>query len=284
MRMNTNKATTDLKSAVEQAGIAAAEAEAAEESALHAEAAARDARIAVEKMEAAAAEAKASIELFELCTAVLLACGAICAGLAGYQNGLWNGNAVAQFTKASVQTTKAASSAAMANAFISHDLHVYIEAKRIIWQGLLSKRDSPERDVFMHQAALLLLHELGPVAYKDLKLPSEAERTAKVVGSDDIAEEDLSPLTQSELTPEYYEAMYRASRAESDKAQEIISQASSTSTVGDQFSLASVFFTISLALAGIGLVFKTRVRWSFFFVGLAIFVYATFYMVRLQWA
>lgn len=281
--MNTNDESSEAEKVIEQAAFAAAEAEAAEESALNAEAAARDAQSAVKRMAAAVAAEKAAIELFELCTAILLACGAICAGLAGYQNGLWNGNAVSQFTAASIQTTKAASSAAMANALIGHDLHVYIEARRIIWQGLLAKKDSSERDILMHEASGLLLQELGPVAYQDLGLPDEAARAASTIGTDDLSEQKLAGVTSSTLSDGYYEAMYRESKDENEKAQAIIKQASETSTIGDQFSLASVFYTVSLALAGIGLVFKTRVRWSFFFVGFGIFVFASVYLMRLKW-
>ena len=289
--MNEENPLNNPISAAEQAGIAAAEAGAAEESAqlaeAAAEAAARDAHSVAQRMEAAAAaaaEEKASIELFELCTAILLAVGAICAGLCGYQNGLWNGNSVAQFTAASIQTTKAAAASAMANALIGHDLHVNIEAKRVVWQALLSKKDSPERDVLFHQAGYLLLHELGPEAFKDLGLPDEATRSAKILGSDDLPEEDLATMTQSELSPKYYAAMYRESMAENAKIEDFLRKASSTSQVSDQFSLVGVFYTISLALAGIGLVFKTRVRWAFFTVGLIIFVSSTVYMSRLQWA
>lgn len=282
--MNPSDESSETEKVIEQASLAAADAEAAEESAQQAEAAARDAQSAVKRMAAAIAAEKAAIELFELCTAILLACGAIFAGLAGYQNGLWSGNAVSQFTAASIQTTKAASSAAMANALIGHDLHVYIEARRIIWEGLLAKKDSSERDVLMHQASGLLLQELGPLAYQDLGLPDEAARSASTLGTDDLSEQNLAGVTRSTLSDAYYEAMYRESKEESEKAQAIIQQASDTSTVGDQFSLASVFYTVSLALAGIGLVFKTRVRWSFFVVGFGIFICTTVYLTRLKWA
>ena len=79
-------------------------------------------------------------------------------------------------------------------------------------------------------------------------------------------------------------AMHRESKEENEQAQAIIKEASETSTVGDQFSLAGVFYAVSLALAGIGLVFKTRVRWSFFVVGFGIFVCATVCLTRLKWA
>ncbi|MBI5500546.1 MAG: hypothetical protein HY907_09905 [Deltaproteobacteria bacterium] len=53
---------------------------------------------------------------------------------------------------------------------------------------------------------------------------------------------------------------------------------------GDKFGLDSIFFTVCLFLAGIALVFKTKVRWAFFAIGVASFVGATAYLFTIPWA
>jgi hypothetical protein len=54
--------------------------------------------------------------------------------------------------------------------------------------------------------------------------------------------------------------------------------------VGDQFALDGVYYTMSLFFAGLGLVFKSRVRWGFFSLGTLIFLGALIYLCRLEWA
>ncbi|MBI5488377.1 MAG: hypothetical protein HY905_13675 [Deltaproteobacteria bacterium] len=53
---------------------------------------------------------------------------------------------------------------------------------------------------------------------------------------------------------------------------------------GDKFGLDSIFYTVCLFLAGIALVFKTKVRWAFFAIGLTSFVGATAYLFTIPWA
>ena len=53
---------------------------------------------------------------------------------------------------------------------------------------------------------------------------------------------------------------------------------------GDQFDLAGVFYTVALFFAGVGLVFKTSMRWAFFTLGLLVFAGASIFMARLPWA
>ena len=54
--------------------------------------------------------------------------------------------------------------------------------------------------------------------------------------------------------------------------------------IGDKFSLDQVIYTISLFFGGLGLVFKTRIRWFFFGAGALVFVCATVFLFRIPWA
>ncbi len=52
---------------------------------------------------------------------------------------------------------------------------------------------------------------------------------------------------------------------------------------GDKFDLAVVFFTVALFFAGLGLVFKTPIRWGFCAVGVVFFLGSTIYIMSLPW-
>lgn len=53
---------------------------------------------------------------------------------------------------------------------------------------------------------------------------------------------------------------------------------------GDQYDLAGVYYTVALFFAGLGLVFKSRIRWPFFFIGALAFVGTSVFMATLPWA
>lgn len=53
---------------------------------------------------------------------------------------------------------------------------------------------------------------------------------------------------------------------------------------GDKFDLAGVYYTVALFFAGLGLVFKSKIRWPFFGVGFLGFLGTTVFMMTLPWA
>lgn len=53
---------------------------------------------------------------------------------------------------------------------------------------------------------------------------------------------------------------------------------------GDEFELAGLYYTIALFFAGLGLVFKTKMRWSFAAVGVVVFLFSTGYLFTRTWA
>jgi hypothetical protein len=55
-------------------------------------------------------------------------------------------------------------------------------------------------------------------------------------------------------------------------------------TVGDNLGVTGVLYTVALFLAGIGLVFKTRVRWGFAVIGLVALVGATLHLFLQEWS
>ncbi|MEO8380329.1 MAG: hypothetical protein ABI779_11750 [Acidobacteriota bacterium] len=53
---------------------------------------------------------------------------------------------------------------------------------------------------------------------------------------------------------------------------------------GDEFELAGLYYTIALFFAGLGLVFKTRMRWGFAGAGIVVFLISTIYLLTRTWA
>lgn len=271
----------------EEAKVAAVVAEhAAEHAEAAAEAAAGDARQALEKFEAAETAAKqeqASVELFELCTAILLGLGAIFSGIAGHQSGLWDGNSLEAYSQASTVSTQAADAASFANAVITHDNNVNIQAMQLVWKAQLMDKGQ-DRDFVLYQAAVLYLRQCSDEAYDALELPEESRQTYKLSEFIDIPEEELLLVQRREFKSDYYAKMYKDSSDKYAEAKARFDEGSHANSAGDYFSLTGVYFSLSLFFAGIGLIFKTRIRWLFFFLGCTIFVGATIYLSTLEWA
>ncbi|MBL9131035.1 MAG: hypothetical protein JNG86_07545 [Verrucomicrobiaceae bacterium] len=282
--------TEVINMAVEEAEEAKSAAIHAETAAEHAEkaaeAAADDAREALQKVEAAeeaAAEEKASIELFELFTALLLGLGATFAGIAGHQSGLWDGNSLEAYSQASTLSTEAADEASLANALITHDNNVNLQAQQIIWRAQAMPK-GPDRDFLMHQASVFYLRQASDEAFDALQLPEESRKNYRDLGVEDIPEEALLEVQRKEFSNDYYLAMYAASNAKKVEAKEKFDEGSHANSAGDFFSLSGVYYSLSLFFAGLGLVFKTRIRWAFFMLGALIFAGSTIYMATLEWA
>lgn len=53
---------------------------------------------------------------------------------------------------------------------------------------------------------------------------------------------------------------------------------------GDEFELAGLYYTIALFFAGLGLVFKTKMRWGFAGAGIVVFLISTIYLFTRTWA
>ncbi len=272
----------------DEARVAAVSAEQAAEGAEKAaEAAAVDARVALEKFEAAEVEAEkkqASIELFELCTAILLGLGAIFSGIASHQGGLWDGASLEAYSQASTISTQAADAASLANAIITHDNNVNLQAMQMIWQAQLLPPDHQDREFLLHQASVFYLRQASDEAYTALGLPEDARKMYKESGIESIPEEELLMVQRKEYNPDYYLAMYSGSDEKYKEAKVKFDEGSHANNAGDYFSLAGVYYALSLFFAGIGLVFKTGMRWWFFSIGFFIFVATTIYMFTLEWA
>jgi hypothetical protein len=90
--------------------------------------------------------------------------------------------------------------------------------------------------------------------------------------------------SKQNFNKDYFQWMYEEKVKHTVKAEELFAEGQHAGTVGDKFALNGVYYTLSLFFAGLGLVFKSRVRWGFFALGAIIFLGALVYMCRLEWA
>ena len=234
---------------------------------------------------AAAADAanKASVELFELCAAILLGLGATLGSIAGYQGGLWSGKSIESFGQSSRVTTKSADAGTYADSKIASDSLVKLEIMKLVSRALHTPKGE-ERDFLMHQVSELMIREYSDEAYDAIDLPLEPRKKYDADGTlADLPEEEIITASKKDFSKDYYGWMYEEKVKHTVKANELFAQGQHEGTVGDQFALDGVYYTMSLFFAGLGLVFKSRVRWGFFGLGTLIFLGALIYMCRLEW-
>ena len=230
------------------------------------------------------AEKQASVEVFELCVAILLGLGATMGSIAGYQGGLWGGKSLESFGQSSRMTTKSADVGTLADSKIVSDSDVKLETMQMVTRAK-SLPKGEERDLLLHQVSELYLREYSDEAYDALGLPLEPRKKYDAKGElTDLPEEVIFEAAKQDFHKKYYGWMYEERRKHAAKAEELFSEGQRFGTMGDQFALNGVYYTMSLFFAGLGLVFKSRVRWGFFGLGTLIFLGALIYMCSLEWA
>lgn len=266
---------------------------------------------------------KKPFDKFELVTAVLLGLTAIGAALAGQQSGQWGGKQLEAFSAANTLTTKAATQYTEDTVLINADYAAVAAAKSYILMARDASGQDRERNFdlasyqYTNQMSEPGYKAMGlPMDYYvedeeeegDEAKPATVSNAANTAAPDAAAEEAtaeddedpeataqtalerelpdevlLASLGQ-ELDDDYIDGALAAGTkmfADADKKFEEGRQANDN---GDKFDLAVVLYTVALFFAGLGLVFKTKIRWSFFVAGAVFFAGTSVYMMTLTWA
>ncbi|HNW91473.1 MAG TPA: hypothetical protein PKM88_01010 [bacterium] len=111
--------------------------------------------------------------------------------------------------------------------------------------------------------------------------PADAAAEAGV--DRDIPDAALFTSLAVELDESYTDSMVATGQAMFNEADARFAEGRQANNNGDEFDLAGLFFTIALFFAGLGLVFKSSVRWKFFMIGSLVFVASLIYMLTLNW-
>lgn len=228
-------------------------------------------------------EEKNKTDLFEVLVVTLLGLAAIGAALAGYQEGLWGGKSVEAYGESNTMSTSAATTYNDELTNYMSDGQIDVEAKKAIWLGL-DTEDEVERARSFEMASYLYLYRSSEMAYHNLGLPAETRKKAET--SEEtvfLTEEQLAAALETDLDEAYEDEVFSGSAEEFEAAEAKFEEGRIANANGDAFSLAGVIFTVALFFAGLALVFKTKVRWGFFGVGLIVFAASCLYMVTLVW-
>jgi hypothetical protein len=102
-------------------------------------------------------------------------------------------------------------------------------------------------------------------------LPSSIPK-ATYTKHEGIPFEVLKKALDVKLGKEYEDAMLLKGQAVFSTADKRFAEGRDAGSTGDLFDLYTVVFTVSLFFGGLGLVFKTRIRWYFLISGGLIFV------------
>lgn len=221
---------------------------------------------------------------FELTAAVLLGLGAIAASIAGHQGNLWGGQSVEAYGAAAAMTTKASTTYNDELATYNVDVAIDVRAKELIWESQ-EVEDETEANRKSGMAAWMLISQLSDAAYKHLGLPEE-ERKSYMEGNEDagLTDEQLDTALMTDLSDEYVDEVFGTSAQEFEDADKRFAEGSRANSIGDQFSLAGVIFTVALFFAGLSLIFKTKMRWGFLGLGTVVFIAGIVFMSSLTWA
>ncbi len=220
---------------------------------------------------------------FELAVAILLGLAAIGAAWGDFQSGQWNGLSVEAYGEASTMATKASTEHHRAEMDIAHDDDCDVQAKGHILEALDSTNDA-DRARLLHMASYLYAVEMSEAGYAAMKLPAEYHTGGDIKKHEGIPFDALKASLDTRLGPDYENRVLEKAVHDEQAADHRFDEGRAESSTGDRFDLDSVIFTVSLFFAGLGLVFKSRVRWTFFFAGVLVFLAAATYLMRTPWA
>jgi hypothetical protein len=260
---------------------------------------------------------------FELMTALLLGLAGIGAALAGLQGGQWGGKQLEAFAAANSLTTKAATQYTEDTVAINADYAAVASAKAYILMAR-DANDAKAKERNLDLASYYYSYQMSERGYKAMGLPLEffvedeeeaaaggapaapagdpaapAADPAGPAAADDEEEEVAAPAEalmrdipddqlfetlHLELDEDYIDQSLAQGTQMFADADKKFEEGRVANENGDKFDLAVVFYTVALFFAGLGLVFKTKVRWGFFLAGVVIFLGSSLFIVSLPWA
>lgn len=227
----------------------------------------------------------ASFDLFELMVALLLGLGALGSAWAAYQGGLWGGNSSTAYGAAATQATEASTAFNYGVTHIVRDLALDVDAKRSIVEGLYAK-DRAARERAFVVASYLYAQQMSPEAYQVLGLPAKYRTEEGRAGELHMPPEVLAASLKVELGDDqaYVAQVLEAGTQGFAAAAQDFAEGRRANGLGDRFGLIGVLFAVGLFLAGVALVFKSRVRWAFATLSFAVLIASTAYLYVVPWA
>lgn len=222
-------------------------------------------------------------DVFELSVAILLGLAAVGAAWSSYQSSLWNGKSVEAYGEAGTMGTKASTEHDRAEMDIAHDFECDLQAKERIIEALEAQVPA-EKTRLLHLASYLYAVEMSSTGYEHMQLPAEFQTAGDIAKHEAIPLDALRSALERRLGAAYEESMLAKSSADYQASDRRFDDGRGASSSADKFDLDTVIFTVSLFFAGLGLVFKSRMRWYLVVAGMIVFVFGVIQLVRVPWA
>lgn len=121
-------------------------------------------------------------------------------------------------------------------------------------------------------------------ASPDGEADTEEEVEAEIANA--LPEDALIRVLGTELHDDdsYEVAMFAEGNQLFEDADKKFAEGRKANNNGDEFELAGLYYTIALFFAGLGLVFKSKMRWGFAGSGVVVFLLSTIYLFTRTWA
>ncbi len=127
---------------------------------------------------------------------------------------------------------------------------------------------------------------MGSIARKLGRKDIDTEEEVQQALADILPEADLIRVLGAELHDDdtYANTMFAEGNEQFANADKRFDEGRKANDAGDEFQLAGLYYTFALFFGGLGLVFKTRMRWAFCGLGVAALVVSTGYLFTRTWA
>jgi hypothetical protein len=232
-------------------------------------------------------EEQRSFDGFELLVAILLGLGAIGGAWSAYQGDLWGGQSTEAYGEAATTATVASTAFNAGVTQLVRDINIDVDAKKSIVEALFTE-DPTRKTLLFTVASYLYAQQMSPEGYQALGLPAvfrtpEGRENAE---QPHMPEAVLLAVIEKELAEDdaYSALMLKAGVDGFAEATRKFDGGRRANETGDKFGFDGVLFTVALFLAGIALVFKSRVRWVFAGLGFAVLAVSFFFLFTTPWA
>ena len=224
-------------------------------------------------------EEKTSI--FEVVVAILIGLGALSGAWTSYQANQWGSTSTENYGHAATTATKGATLFNLGVSTTTRDGQLDIQGKELVLRAITSKDPlAKERDLTI--ARYLYTRQMSDEGYAALGYPAEY-RTADDDKASSMPEEILEAGLEKELDEKYVTQMLSGGTQRFQEADKVFQEGQSASGISTRFGINGLFFTITLFLGGVSLVFKSRVRWVFLMLGFLSLAMASGYLFTLDW-
>ncbi|MEK8023844.1 MAG: hypothetical protein AAB229_08570 [Candidatus Hydrogenedentota bacterium] len=229
---------------------------------------------------------------YEVIAAFVLGLAAVGSALAGFEANQWGSTQLEAYGDANRLTTQAAAEYNEAVVAVNNDFAAVAQAKAHVIAAR-DARSGAERAQNLEIASYIYTTMLSEKAYRAFEFPMKYYVEDNAPGADteragapqdeDIPDELLLESLEDELDDDYVDAMTAAPEGKFKEADARFKEGGKCDNIGDMFDLAGIAYAISLFFGGIGVIFRTKTRWTVLGISAFIFAAASLFLLFQPW-